>query len=92
MMPDDQPRRDAITAAFKHYKGLVTTSIMPRFGAQEHWAKLELPMDHQALPAAREKLARRYPTAAFIKARREMDPKGVLANDWVEGFFPTASE
>ncbi len=59
---------------------------MPKYDATEHWAKIEVPyLDKQA---ARERIAGRYPVDNFNAARRELDPKNILANDIIDTLMP----
>lgn len=100
---------------------------MPKYGAVEHWAKIEVglkcgrgscgaalvsleqcwcrmhagptaasacppmpqvPADAQELQAVRQRLAARYPLAAFNVARRRLDPKNVLGSPMVDALLP----
>lgn len=59
-----------------------------KFGAVEHWAKVEAMHDEARTVKLRERLGARFPVAAFNAARREVDPKNILANNIVEALFP----
>jgi L-galactono-1,4-lactone dehydrogenase len=84
-LPPDAPTRDAVTASFKRYAAVVERELMPRFGAVEHWAKLEVPEgDPEAVERLRARLAARYPLAEFAAARARLDPRNVLGNALVD--------
>ena len=83
-LPEGAAARQQVTAAFGAYRGLVERELMARFGAAEHWAKIELPEGEGARAAARARLARRYPVEAFLAARRRVDPRNVLGNALVD--------
>lgn len=59
---------------------------MPRYGATEHWAKIEAHRLDGKAAAAR--LSARFPVDRFNAARAELDPKNVMANDVVDVLFP----
>lgn len=64
--------------------------LVPKFGAVEHWAKIEVPaMSDAELAAARARLAKRYPVEKFAAARRRLDPKNILGNETVDALFPS---
>ena len=54
----------------------------------EHWAKVEATHDEQRRERLRRRLAERFPTLHFNRAREELDPKNILANDIVDALFP----
>jgi L-galactono-1,4-lactone dehydrogenase len=71
---------------FFDYCQLLQDELMPRFGATEHWAKIEA---HRLDPAAaRARLAARFPVARFNAARAALDPKNIMANDVIDTLFP----
>ena len=68
-LPTDEPaQRAAITAAFRAYKRAAETKLWPRYGAVEHWAKIEAPTSADELEDARARLARRFPLAEVAEA------------------------
>lgn len=71
---------------FFEYCKLVEQKLMPKYDATEHWAKIEVP--HLDRQAAIERIARRYPVDKFNAARRELDPKNILANDIIDTLMP----
>ena len=85
---EDPAQRDAITRAFGEYGARVMRRQGAPADATEHWAKIELPDDPAARAAMRARLRARFPVEAFNAARRELDPKNVLANDVIDGLFP----
>lgn len=71
---------------FFDYCQLLQDDLMPRYGATEHWAKIEA---HQLDPgAAAARLAARFPVDQFNAARAQLDPKNILSNDVVDVLFP----
>lgn len=74
--------------SFKRYRTLVSEALFDKYDAVEHWAKVEPPEDAAELEALRQRLGRRFPVAAFQAARRRLDPKNILSNDWVNALFP----
>lgn len=60
--------------------------VAVRFGAQEHWAKIEVAPTEEERELQRSRLRKRHPLDAFVQARREVDPKRILGNealDWL---------
>jgi L-galactono-1,4-lactone dehydrogenase len=84
---DDDAGRDAITQAFAAYRDMVATELDSPYSAYQHWAKIEVPSNGEAATALRARLAGRFPVGAFNDARRILDPKGVLANDFITHLF-----
>jgi L-galactono-1,4-lactone dehydrogenase len=82
----DGAARHAVTEAFKKYAGLVDTKLMHKYGAVEHWAKIELPSedDAEGLKRMKARLAGKYPLEKFGLARRRLDPRNILGNDLVD--------
>ncbi|KAK9918259.1 hypothetical protein WJX75_002661 [Coccomyxa subellipsoidea] len=83
---EEEAQRQAITDRFFEYCKLVEQKLMPKYDATEHWAKIEVP--HLDRQAAIERIARRYPVDKFNAARRELDPKNILANDIIDTLMP----
>jgi len=82
----------AVEAAFDAYAGIIEKELGPRYGACEHWAKVEpRRLDVRAKRAA---LGARFPgaAAAFADARRELDPRNVLGGAIVDALFPHPGE
>lgn len=82
------PAPPPLARSFKRYAGLVERHLMPRFGAVEHWAKIEPPAEPGALAAMRARLAARYPLAQFNAARARLDPMNVLGSPLVDAVLP----
>lgn len=85
---DDAEQRRAITAAFDAYKRRCERQLWPRFGAVEHWAKIELPTDDTHANHVRARLANRFPTADFANVRRHFDPDAILSNHLLDAVLP----
>ncbi|CAI5476928.1 unnamed protein product [Closterium sp. Yama58-4] len=88
-LPSNDPdQRAAITKHFLDYKFVTARRLWDKYGAHEHWAKIEIPSD----PATREwlvsRVARDFPVAKLNEYRRKLDPKNVLANDMLNVLFP----
>ena len=82
-----QEERDRITEAFRQYAAREEALLGDKYGIRVHWAKIELPKGEAERKAARETMAKRYPVDAFEAKRKELDPKGILANDMIEGLL-----
>mmetsp|Transcript_9413 Transcript_9413/g.11565 ORF Transcript_9413/g.11565 Transcript_9413/m.11565 type:complete len:160 (-) Transcript_9413:56-535(-) len=94
---NDQKQRKAITDAFYRYKFHCESSLWPKFGAVEHWAKIELPPSDLSLEQQRERtnrikarLAARFPVHDFAVARKYFDPHGILGNRLLDTILPRA--
>jgi len=88
-LPSQEPAvRAQITAAFNAYKELCIERLWGKYGAVEHWAKVELPDSSEKLEDLRRRLRERFPVDAFNAARRKLDPKNILSNDLIDGIFP----
>ena len=84
----DPASRDAITRAFKSYAKMEEDALGDTYGIRTHWAKIELPDGEEERKEARARIERRYPSAEkFRKIRAELDPKGVLGNNLIEGLL-----
>jgi L-galactono-1,4-lactone dehydrogenase len=80
----------AVATAFDAYAALVERDIGPRYGATEHWAKIE--PRRLDVAAKRAALAARFPVAAFAAARAELDPHNVLGGVVVDAVLPHPGE
>lgn len=89
-LPEDAQQREAVTASFRQYASLVEREVMAKYGATEHWAKIEVPSDPAELPAVQARLAARYPLAAFNAARRRLDPHNILGSPMMDALLPRA--
>ena len=63
-------------------------ALTGKYGAVEHWAKIEVPSDPRELAGLRARLAARYPLAAFSALRERVDPNNVLGNELVDTLLP----
>ena len=86
--------RREVDDAFAAYAALVERELGPKYGATEHWAKVE-PGRYAAVPggleAKRAALEARFgkeTLAAFAAARARYDPNNVLGNPVVDALFP----
>lgn len=84
----DARQRKEITEEFFHYRHLVQSQLWERYSAYEHWAKIEVPKDNDELARLQERLKQRFPVEAYNKARRELDPNGILSNRMLDKLFP----
>ena len=86
--PGKEPLREDVTAVFNgRYKRLVEQRLLERYGAVEHWAKIELEGVAKDVQARRKRLHSRYPISAFQAARRELDPDNLLGGRIVDALF-----
>ena len=76
----DEATRGAITQRFWEYNGMCRERLWSKFGAHQHWAKIEPPDDEAELARVCRRLDERYPLAELNEAKRRLDPKHVLAN------------
>ncbi|CAG9464777.1 unnamed protein product [Pedinophyceae sp. YPF-701] len=84
-LPTSDPvERAMITSKFRDYVRMCEDTLMPKYGAYWHWAKLELPSSEERRRWLRSYIANKYPIRRFHARRREVDPKGQLANEVLE--------
>lgn len=84
------PSRAAVTAAFAAYKRALAERHWARYGAVEHWAKVELPADEADAAALQARVRRRFPVAAFTALRDEVDPARLLSSPLLDAIFGEA--
>lgn len=48
----------------------------------------QVPKDKEELAALQARLRRRFPVDAYNKARKELDPRGILSNNKLDKLFP----
>ncbi|XP_020101856.1 L-galactono-1,4-lactone dehydrogenase 1, mitochondrial [Ananas comosus] len=84
----DARQRKDITEEFFNYRRLTQTRLWDEYSAYEHWAKIEVPKDKEELAELQARLRKRFPVDAYNKARRELDPNGILSNAKLEKLFP----
>lgn len=54
------------------------------FGAQEHWAKIEVAATEEEREVQRSRLRSRHDLDAFVLARQAVDPKRILGNEAID--------
>lgn len=70
---------------FKDYVNLSKRVLFPKYAAVEHWAKIEpAELNKRELTLLQKRLGNRYPMAAFHAFRKQLDPKGILASEFVD--------
>lgn len=94
-MPPGQgeSQRAEITKRFEAYADIMRT-VGKKYGIVPHWAKIELPSgsnknscELSKTQELRRVIRQRYDVARFNKARRMLDPKGILSNDLINTVF-----
>lgn len=83
----EEEKRLDVTRRFMDYRNIVENNLLSRYGAVEHWAKIEIPETPSETHAMRKRLNTRYPIAAFQQARKEVDPHNILGNKMVDTLF-----
>lgn len=86
-LPPPGPSRAAVQASFAAYKR-DWLALGDKYGASQHWAKIEAPRSEAELMALRATLRARFPVADFNAARAELDPHNVLGNEAVDALLP----
>ena len=87
-------KRQQVVEAFKSYSEVVQERVMPKYNAAWHWAKLEVPrsaqgqVDEGKMDRIRKKLGAKYPLDLFNAYRSMLDPKNILANEWLDQVIP----
>ena len=81
---EDTAQRAAITSRFWEYNDLCRHRLWEKYGAHQHWAKIEVPHSAAQLANVRRRLAERYPLEELNAAKRQLDPSNVLGNDLVD--------
>lgn len=75
---------------FKAYGGMCKAKLFPKYSAVEHWAKIEpAELSSRDLRRLQTRIANRYPVEAFNSVRRQLDPKQILCNEWVDALIPS---
>ena len=85
---EDPATRDAIAAAFREYAALCERSLLPKYGAKWHWAKLEPGSDPARQRWVQSHLATHYPVDQFATLRHSLDPDNNFGNDWLNAILP----
>ena len=89
-LPDDDLEarrgvREQITRRFFEYNDLCRHQLWQRYGAHQHWAKIELPDDGADADVVRRRLRERFPVEELNAARRLLDPRNILSNELLDG-------
>ncbi len=70
---------------FKEYVNLCKRELFQKYAAVEHWAKIEpAELSSRELKLLQRRLGNHYPMADFNAARNQLDPKGILSNDFAD--------
>lgn len=64
--------------------------VLSKYGAVEHWAKMEVDMVNA--DALQQRMQQKYPIAEFNRYRKQLDPKNIMANDIIERIFPSQAD
>ena len=105
-LPEDEASskewRSAVDAAFRKYSRIVERDLGPRYGATEHWAKVEPGRyvddegrNRSPLEEKRRQLELRFGqknVARFAEARQRLDPLNVMGGGVVDALFPHPNE
>ena len=83
-LPEEENLRNQVTTSFSRYAHLMQQSVMKKYNAIEHWAKIEVPETEDDIKEKRAQLRARYPLEDFVDARKRLDPKNILGNDLVD--------
>lgn len=74
---------------FKDYVNLSKRELFPKYAAVEHWAKIEpAELNKRELALLQKRLRNHYPMAQFNAFRKQLDPKGLLSNEFVDLVLP----
>ena len=66
---------------------LCRAELWHKFGAKEHWAKIEIPREGEAADEMVARVARRYPVEKVKQAKRRFDPKNILGSNLLDRLF-----
>lgn len=82
---NDDSERANITRVFKEYGKVMQGIVGAKYGAVEHWAKIEVPQnDARELKRMRQRLKKKYPLDEFEKTRNLVDPKNIFGNELID--------
>jgi len=80
----DEERSPAIKDKFKEY-AMHHVDQTFKFDGTFHWGKLDLAFhEGSRLENLRENISRRFDVDEFVRARQELDPRGILSNRLIE--------
>mmetsp|Transcript_5477 Transcript_5477/g.23253 ORF Transcript_5477/g.23253 Transcript_5477/m.23253 type:complete len:299 (+) Transcript_5477:494-1390(+) len=74
--------RERITEAFQGYQQQLETNLWERYGAFEHWAKIEA--TSPLLQQKKERIQRRIPMEMYESTKKLLDPQHILSNDAID--------
>mmetsp|Transcript_20226 Transcript_20226/g.29368 ORF Transcript_20226/g.29368 Transcript_20226/m.29368 type:complete len:527 (-) Transcript_20226:43-1623(-) len=77
--------REKITEAFQGYQRKLETELWERYGAFEHWAKIEA--TSPLLQQKRERIHKRIPMAMYESTKKLLDPQHILSNDAIDAIL-----
>ena len=67
---------------------LLIEPLLQEYGAQVHWAKVELPLSgsssHAVLEASRSRIRAKYPLDKFNEIRGVLDRNSILSNEIID--------
>ena len=75
--------RRAVTAAFERMCESWAETLLPKYAAATHWAKLETPRSDSEQLALRRTLSQLYPLDEVAKVRQQCDASGTLSTNSV---------
>lgn len=59
--------------------------LFQKYAAVEHWAKIEpAELSSKELQLLKKRLGNHYPMADFRAAQEQLDPKGILSNEFTD--------
>ncbi|KAH7435458.1 hypothetical protein KP509_06G065800 [Ceratopteris richardii] len=86
---EDEEQRKGITNRFMEYRHASQRQLWDSYGAYEHWAKIEVDAnDDEGKQWLQRRLRERFPIDELNKARKELDPNGILSNETIDLIFP----
>eukprot|EP00316_Scyphosphaera_apsteinii_P004299 CAMPEP_0119314704 /NCGR_PEP_ID=MMETSP1333-20130426/33735_1 /TAXON_ID=418940 /ORGANISM="Scyphosphaera apsteinii, Strain RCC1455" /LENGTH=512 /DNA_ID=CAMNT_0007319875 /DNA_START=93 /DNA_END=1631 /DNA_ORIENTATION=- len=77
---EDDAERAAITSKFWEYNDACRRRLWPKYGAHQHWAKIELPDNQADKTWVKRRLRERFPLSEFNELRHQFDPEAILVN------------
>jgi len=86
-LPEDEVQRKSITDRFWEYNAMCRKQLWPKYGAHQHWAKIEPPSSAADLAFIQQRLRERFPLDKFNEARAKLDPKSILINPLLQSLF-----